>query len=285
MTFLSRITEVIFLLSRGIAAGFILLLISHSAFAVQRIVSLAPNLTEIVYAAGAGSQLIGVSSFSDYPPEALQLPQLSNYAGVDIERVLALKPSLILALRNENAANQLELLGQAGINIQFFKIETFTDIFNAILWVGKIAGTESIAKEQVAQISNQYQSLLHQNTHKRLLKVLYLISINPLLTLNKSNLVSQMIHNCGGINIYSNLQGAAPEVSWSSVLTTQPDVILVAHDVSKKNDLSQITQQWPQLKAVQEHHVFYVNADWTNRPGPRSIQGMKQICADLALSR
>lgn len=256
-----------------------LLLLSSALYADnQRFISLAPNITEIIYAAGAGSDLVGASDFSNFPPKARQLPRVASYTGIDLERILRLKPTRVFYWQAGNGQAQVNQLKQLGITTQAIKIQNFQDVIQAIQSVGQKAGTNEHANRKAAQLMAQYQRLKKQYQQKQPVSVFYQVSASPLLTISQDSYINHLIQKCGGRNIIHKTVGGAPEVNIPVLLQRQPQAIIIGKSSHDPTDYHQFWQQWHQLKAVRNKHVFTINADWINRPGPRLVRGMKRLC-------
>lgn len=251
---------------------------------VRRIISLAPNLTEIIFAAGAGKYLVGVSSFSDYPKAAKNIPVVATFNDLDMEKIVNLHPDLVVAWRDGNPLRQLNQLRKLGIPVYVESFSKITDIPKNILAISKLAGTEITARKSANKFMCELAQLKHHYAHKKPVKVFYELSMQPLMTLNERSLVGQVIHLCGGKNIFANVSALAPRVDVASVLASDPQLIFV----SKQAGDVQAIRSWnayQQLTAAQKHHIFAVDANTLERYGPRILQGAQQMCADIDVVR
>ncbi|OGT30293.1 MAG: hypothetical protein A3E87_00985 [Gammaproteobacteria bacterium RIFCSPHIGHO2_12_FULL_35_23] len=252
---------------------------------VHRIISLAPNVTELLFAAGVGAKVVGISAFSDYPPQALKLPIVATSGGLDMERIIALQPDLVVAWQGGNSPEELESLANFHIPVVNTRIQTIAQLIITIKYLGNLAGTSKEANQTANQLNNQYKTLLQQYSKQPVISVFYQISTTPLLTLNDNNLIDEIIRGCGGHNIFAHTLGQAPEVNITAVLANQPQVIIISESPASQVAAKQFWQQYPELQAVQVNNVFLVNPDFTDRAGPRMILGMQQICKDIAIAR
>ncbi len=245
----------------------------------QRIISLAPDLTELLFAAGAGDRIVGVMQGSDYPAAAKKIPRVANYQSVNIEAILALRADLIVVWTQGNLAEKLKRLG---IPIYRSQQEKLTDIPATLKRLGYLAGTEKIANRAAEDFLQRYTQLQKTYANKKPLTVFYQVWMQPLITVSKSSWINEVISLCGGRNIFADLKGAAPAVNLEAVITANPDVII---GTDTPRDWQKIWRTWKQLNAVLNNHIYSVNPDWVERAGPRILDGVASICRDLALAR
>lgn len=258
-----------------------LLLCSVSVFADksdQRFISLAPNITEMIYAAGAGSKLVAVSDYSNYPPKAQRLPRVASYTGIDVEKIIRLHPSRVFYWRGGNRMDQIEQLKQLGIKTQAIQVQNMHDVVHNINKIGHIAHTQHTAHKRAQQLRQHYQQLKHKYHQRSPVKVFYQVSASPLLTIGQSSYINHLIRQCGGRSVIRHTVGSAPEVNVATLLKRQPQALIIGKSPHDHTDYRQFWRNWPQLKAVKHQHIFLIKASWINRPGPRLIKGMKKLC-------
>ena len=257
----------------------------------QRIISLAPHTTELLFAAGAGQKIVAVSDYSNYPPSAQKLPSVGGSSALDLERIIALRPDLIVMWQSGNTLNQITTLKKLGI--PFFNSEprTFSTIASSLERLGKLAGTEATAsatahifRQQLKTLTETYQKT-YQTTyqHPPPVSVFYQVGAQPLMTLNGKHLVSAAIRLCGGRNIFSALPQLAATISLEAVLQANPEVILTGKN---KEDIEfSDWSRFPELTAVRQRNLFSIPGDLLLRPGPRIIQGTTLLCSYLETAR
>lgn len=251
----------------------------------QRIVSLAPYLTEILFAAGAGSQLVGTVNYSDYPKEALQVPHIGNYDNFDPESVLALKPDLIVAWQSGNPAVQVERLRNLGLVVYLGEPRDFEDVPRNLERLGKLAGTSRIAKQAAADFRQRYTRLQRRYAGRPIVSVLYEIWNQPLMTLNGQHLVSRMIELCGGQNVFGNLTSLATVIDVEAVLKANPEVIIAGGMNQHSPEWLDDWRRYPSLSAVKANNLFFIPPDLMERNGPRILEGAEQVCRNLERAR
>ena len=255
----------------------------------QRVISLAPHVTELLYAAGGGSKMVGAVSYSDYPPEAQQLPRVGDNKSLDLERIVALKPDLIVVWRHGNAQRQLDRLRDLHIPLFFSEPHRLDDIAVSLIKLGQLLGTASTADAAAAAYRRDLAALRAQYAKRPTVSVFYQVWEQPLMTLNGDHMVSDVIELCGGRNVFARLQPLVPTVSTEAVLAANPEAIVTAAPGATKPDtaLPQLGawRAWPRLAAVANNNLFAIDGDLINRPAPRIALGAKQLCEDLDLAR
>lgn len=249
----------------------------------RRIVSLAPHVTELLFAAGAGERLVGASHFSDYPAAASQVPSVGSYAALDLERVLALKPDLIVAWHSGNKATQLARLRSAGIPVFESQPADFGMIADSLERLSQLAGTDDSGRRAANDFRARWQALQQRYQGRRQVSVFYQIWSQPLMTLNGQHMVSAVLRLCGGNNIFGQLPQLAPTVSVESVIAADPQVILTPSDA--RDQPLERWRQYARMRAVSTGQLYTVNADWLNRAGPRVLLAAEEVCAKLDLAR
>ena len=257
----------------------------HSITLVQparRIISLAPHATELLYAAGAGALLVGVSDYSDYPPAAKKIPSVGGAAALDVERIVALKPDLIVVWHNGNSVSQIARL--RSLNIPLFESEPrdFPMIATSLERLAALAGTAPIGDAAARDFRARLQTLTDTYQQRTPVTVFYQIWGEPLMTLNGSHIVSAAIQLCGGVNVFEKLPQLAPVVSTEAVLQADPQVIAVG-----SGDAAALARwhRFKTLRAVRRHGLINLNADSLARPAPRILDGTEQLCRALDVAR
>jgi iron complex transport system substrate-binding protein len=248
----------------------------------QRIVSLAPHATELLYAAGAGSKVVGVSDYSDYPPQAKQIASVGGSAALDLERILALKPDLVVIWGSGNAPAQVEKLRKLGIPLFESEPREFADIPSSLERLATLTGTFSIGHAAASAFRARLQQITAQYKDRPPVKVFYQIWRSPLMTLNDDHLSAKAIRICGGENIFGKLPQLAPTVNTEAVLQADPEVIVTGGD---EHDALSFWRQFPHLLAVKQGNLFTLNTDTMTRGSPRILDGAEALCKQLEVAR
>lgn len=245
----------------------------------QRIISLGPHATELLYAVGAGSKLVGVIEYSNFPPEAQKLPTVGSATAIDIERIVASKPDLVVIWGSGNLAPQIDKLRKLGIPIYDCEPHDFESIATSFERLGKLTGNESLGNTLASDFRVRLAKLAADYRERAPVTVFYQIWREPLMTLNDTHMASAVIRLCGGRNIFGNLQPIAPTVSIESVLKADPQVILTGSGA--KDDPFSIWRRFPKMSAVAANHLISIESDLLTRPGPRILQGTEAVCKAL----
>jgi iron complex transport system substrate-binding protein len=249
----------------------------------RRILSLAPNLTEIAYAAGAGSSLVGTVEFSDYPAAAKALPRVGDAWRVDMERVLALRPDVVLAWPTGTPATTIGRLRQLGLEVVEVPTQSLAEVPAALRQVGRIAGTADVAEQAARDFEARVAQQRSRYSQRSPLSVFIEIDDEPIYTVNGRHVISEIVELCGGRNVFAALPQLAPSISAESVLAADPQVI-VSTDDTLADPLAQ-WRRWPRMRAVRAGTVYALPSDLVTRASPRLAQGVEVTCEALERAR
>jgi len=244
-----------------------------------RLVSLAPSLTEIAYAAGAGGALVGTVEYSDYPAAARALPRVGDGWQVDVERVLALRPDVVLAWSSGTPQTTIDRL--RGVGLRVVSVPTFrlTDVPAALRQLGALAGTAADAEDAARRFEDAIRLLRVRYSGARVLTVFVQIDDQPLYTVGGRHIISEVVELCGGRNVFETLSQVAPAIDVEAVLARDPQVILSTDDTVA--DPAAAWRRWPQLEAVRAGTVYSLPADLVARATPRLAAGAQRTCEVL----
>ncbi len=249
-----------------------------------RMISIAPHLTEIAFAAGAGKKLIAVSEYSDYPPEAQRLPRVGDGARVDIERILMVKPDLVLAWKSGNQAGDIARLERLGIAVWVSEASQLADIPRLLRDVARLAGTGTVGEGAASEFEGELHRLRNRRgteTRKyQSVRVFYEIWHQPLLSVNRRHMISDAIALCGGANVFAGVPALTPAVSLESVLAARPQLVLGG---GSANGAAEFQARWRgmPLAALRAIPAYYIAPDSIQRQSPRMIEGIRSICAQV----
>lgn len=259
----------------------------------QRIITVAPHLSEIVEAAGGAQRLVSVSAYSNYPASVKKLPITSDARSIDLERMKQLHPDLIIYWRSGTPETQIEsikktFVGKSSLSHPSVKVmsvepKKLIDIAQDIETVGKALGTEKIAHKNAELLRAEIQKLKdqYQNPQKRKVRVFYQVWAQPLMTLNQDHLIADIIQICGGEQLFAREKLLVPTVSKEAVVKANPEIIFTAVDSPEfKTDWS-MWSTIPLLAASQKKAFVDIDGDMISRPSPRIIQGAQKICREI----
>ena len=237
-----------------------------------RIVTLSPHLTELVYAAGAGARLIAVPKYSDYPDAAKSLPQIGDATRVDLERVLALRPDLILAWKSGNSAADIARLESLGLRVYVSDAGRLADVARVVRTIGRLAGTADAAEQQATEFERRIAALRARYAGAAQLRVFYQIWDRPLLTINGEHIISDVLALCGAVNVFAHAALLTPSVSLEALLAARPDVVLGGSSALAPGEFA---AQWASYRVhdLARLPVEYVPPDLIQRATPRIAQG------------
>ena len=250
-----------------------------------RIVSLAPHITENLFAAGIGHRVVGAVNYSDYPDEARGIPRVGGYDNFDIETILSLQPDLVVAWKEGNQFQQVESLMKLGLTVFVNEPNRLEDVAADIVRFGIVGGREdearAVAQEFIAGLSrlrNEYSGL-------EKVTVFYQVWPNPLITVTDRQIIGNIIRLCGGSNIFAGLDTPTPQVGKEAVLAENPDIIIASGMNEARPDWLDEWRQWSFLNAARYGNLFFINPDIIQRHTSRILLGSRQLCEILEQAR
>lgn len=250
-----------------------------------RIISLAPHITELLFAVGAGDRIVGTVSFSDYPPAAADIPRIGSYKQLDMESILALKPDLVVAWSSGNVQTQVERLARLGIPIYYNDPQDFEQLALALDRLGTLAGRASQGQEAAEDFRRDRRALEAQYGDRPRVTVFYQVWDRPLMTLNNQHLISRAIEICGGHNLFGELEALVPRLDREVVLAADPEAILGGGMGEDSPHWIEDWRRWPTLTATARDNLFFIPPSLLQRATPRILEGTRLICEALETAR
>lgn len=250
-----------------------------------RVIALAPHATELVYAAGGASRIIAAVDYSDYPEAAKQLPRVGSNRQIDMERLAALKPDLIVIWMHGSSERQIEQIRALGIPMFHSEPKKLDQIPDSVQRIGKLMGTEKVADSVAADLRKQLAALAARYAGRPPVRMFYQVWDKPLYTLHGGHITSDAMRLCGGVNIYANMKVTAPVVSFESVLGEDPEVIVSTGERSKEDGGVTVWRSYTSMTAVRRGNLFQLDGNLLNRAGPRLVEGAAILCEKLELAR
>ncbi len=255
----------------------------------ERVVTLAPSLAELVFAAGAGAALVGVSALSDYPPEARRIARVGDASRLDVERVLALRPDLVLVWQRGATSRELEQLEGAGIRLFQLEPRRLDDVARAIERLGALLGHEEEAGRRARTLREALERLRAEHAAAAPVAVFYQVWQQPLMTVNGRQIIDDILGVCGGRNVFARLTPLVPIVSTEAVVDADPEAILTASEQAigsawQRDPASPAFALWrrhPRMVAVRRGWLYTLDGDAISRQGPRIVEGAAAVCAAL----
>ncbi len=276
-------------LQDNIAAALAALFLSTGVYTSQvgatpfKVISLSPHTTELAYEAGLGESLIGVSAYSDYPIDAQKLEQVANFRGINIERIIYLKPDLILAWKGGNPDKELTKLEKFGFSIFYSNPKSLEEVANNIEALGKYSSSPLAAKARADALRQSIKALKKANQNKTKVSYFYQVASTPLMTHNGKHWPQPLFSICGGENIFAKSPIPYPQVNKEQVIVKKPQAFFFPDTAKFSYEIWQNFQE--HLPALQNQHVFSLTATWLNRPTSRSLKAIEQICNAFDLVR
>lgn len=251
----------------------------------QRVISMAPHATELLFAAGGGAKVVGVMNYSDYPEAARRLPLVGSNSQVDVERVLALKPDLVVVWHSGNTPRQIAQLESLGLPVFRSEPNRLELVATSLERFGALLGTGKAAQAAAADYRSKIRKLGQQYGRRPPVTVFYQVWDLPLYTLNDQQIASDIIRLCGGRNVFGHLKAVAPEVGLEAVIERDPEVILAGKRYDPANPGLALWKPYAGMKAVKRNNLFTVDGDLLSRPGPRTAEGAAALCEQFESAR
>lgn len=251
----------------------------------RRIITLSPNLTELLYSAGAGSRLVGTVQWSNFPKAALNIPRIGNTYNLDLERIVSLRPDLVIAWRSGNSPQAIDQLRRLGYPVFVSEPRSLAAIGTTLVRLGILSGTRAAADLAAAKYRARLLSLKATYSHRSKVSVFYQIWNQPMFTVNRDHVISDVIDLCGGRNVFARLNTLSPQIGVEAVLAEDPQVIVASGINAGRPAWLDEWRQWPSLKAVRHNLVFSIPPDFIQRDTVRILQGAAMMCHDLDKAR
>ena len=251
----------------------------------RRIVSLAPHVTEILFAAGAGEHVVGVVAYSDYPEAARALPQVGGYTQVDLEAIVGLRPDLVIGWRSGNRDAHLARLRAMGIPVYLNEPRSLDDVARSLEQFGRLAGSDAAARAAATAFRARHSALATRYAGQSPVRTFYQIWDRPLMTVNDEHLIADVIRLCGGSNVFGGLSQLAPTIGVEAVLAANPEAIVASGMGDARPEWLDQWARWPQLEATRRDNLFFIPPDLIQRHTPRILEGAARLCEQLETVR
>ena len=250
----------------------------------RRVVSLAPHITEDMFAIGAGDRLVGTVEFSNYPEAAKSVRRIGSYAQADLEAIAALKPDLVVAWQSGNAPAQVEKLRTLGIPVYVTQPDRIEDVAGILERLGELTGA-SAAKAAAAAFRERLASLRSRYGSRPKVRTFYQVWHEPLMTVGGRQIISDAIRLCGGENVFGQLENLAPTVNEEAVIAADPEAIVASGMDEARPEWLDRWRRWQSLTAVARGNLFFVPPDIIQRHTPRLLDGAEMLCRHLETAR
>jgi iron complex transport system substrate-binding protein len=252
-------------------------------FPPKRIVSLAPNITEILFSLGLDEEIVGVSIHCNFPEKAKSKTQVGSYISIDFERIVSLKPDLVIATAVGNTRDMVERLGGFGFPTYVIFPKNFNDILRSIGHLGQVVNREQGADGIIQGMKKRSERIVELTKDLHRPKVFIQIGDAPIVTVGKGSFADDLIRLAGGENIASREKEVYPRFGMEEILKRSPEVILIS-SMNPKGDYQKIFLEWSRWKtipAVKNNRIHLIDSDLIDRPSPRIIEGLEEIARIL----
>ncbi|MDW7748690.1 MAG: cobalamin-binding protein [Halomonas sp.] len=251
----------------------------------ERIVALSPGATELLFAAGAGERLVAAVDHSDYPPEAKALPSVGSHDRLDLERLVALQPDLVIGWVTGNPVEQVERLERLGVPVFRIEPRAFEAIATALERLARLAGSEAQGRLAAERFRQGLAELAARHADAPPVTVFYQVWDSPLMTVNDEHLIGEVVTLCGGVNVFGGLPRLVPRIDEEALLAADPEVILAGGRGEQNRSWLEDWQRFPELTAVARDNLFFVPPSLLQRPTPRLLEGSRLLCERLEVAR
>jgi len=247
----------------------------------QRVVSLAPSITESLFAIGPGQQIAGVTAYCNYPLEARSKPRVGGMTTPSIESVVALHPDLVLLSMEGNLRDDFSRITDLKIPVVVTNPRTLKDIYRSLMMLGQLTGKSDSASHFIAALQNREQTIVRKAGTVPVRTLLF-VSLQPLIAAGARTFIDELVQRAGGTNLASQTGLTYPTLSREAVIAYNPDVLFVMSDVVSTTDaITTLYPEWSRLTAVRTGRVHRIDADMISRPGPRAVDGLQLLSSFL----
>ena len=251
----------------------------------ERIISLAPNITELLFHIGAGEQLVGADEYSNYPEDAKSLVRVNNHAMANYELILSLKPDIVFAWHSGNGDLIINRLRELGLKVFTIEIATMDQLPVLFEKLGRLTGNHEKGSEAASNFALRLDTIRQKYSKKKSVRTFYQIWDDPIMTFNQDHLVSDVIKLCGGINVFNQSIPLVPRVNIESVIDTDPEVILSSGSEDRVFAWRKKWQRWGAISAVKNDHLYLVPPDLLQRQSSRILDGASYVCDFIGKAR
>ena len=247
----------------------------------RRIAALSPGATELVWAAGAGDQVVAVVSFSDYPEEARKVVSVGSHTRVDLERLMQLRPDLVIGWVTGNPPEQIEALKDLGLPVFSIEPRSFEDVSHTIERLATLAGTDDVGFAEAERFRKGIAAVERRYRDAEPVSVFYQVWDKPLMTVNDEHLIGKVITLCGGVNVFGELERLVPRISSEAVIGANPEAILAGGMGQENRHWLTRWEAFPSLDATAQNNLYFIPPSLIQRPTPRMLEGSRLFCEKL----
>jgi vitamin B12 transport system substrate-binding protein len=251
----------------------------------QRIVALAPHIVESLFAIGVGDRIVATVEYADFPEAANVIPRVGGYGGIQVEKILALAPDLIIAWQSGNKQQDIEKMKALGLNVVLSEPKNIADIASELRLYGELTGHQQQAEKVASQFIAKLNMIQRKYAEANPVTVFYQLWSKPMMTINNTTWIHQGLQLCGATNVFAEAKSAYPQISIEHVIDKKPQVIIIPDEKSDTPQPDIGWQKWPMIPAVKEQAFVSVNADLIHRFSARMLTGIEDMCFKLEAHR
>ncbi len=251
----------------------------------KRIISLAPHVTESLFAVGAGERIVGTVEYSNYPEDAKKITRVGGYSRLDLEAIVALKPDLVIVWESGNVKAHVEKLRALGLTLYLTQPNRIEDVMSTLERLSQLAGTQDVGRKTVADLNARLERLRQSYSRKPPVRTFYQIWKDPLSTVGGKQIISSVVTLCGGENVFGGLDALAPIVSVEAVIAANPEVIIASGMGEVRPEWLADWKRWSSITAVARGNLFFIHPDLIQRHTPRLLDGAARLCQQLETAR
>ncbi len=245
----------------------------------RRIVSVAPSVTEALFALGLGEKVVGVSTYCNYPPEAPKKEKVGGYITPSLEKMMALRPDLVIGTADGDLKSFVNKLASLGIPVYITNPRSISGVITSIRHIGEVTFSPLAAERLVESMKRKMEAVREKVHGRPRPRVFHVLAYDPLISSGKGTFVDDLIRAAGGVNIAENAKGKHPRYGMEDVIAQDPEVIILS-SMNSKDPLTEQRQwwhQWKEISAVRLDRIYVIDADLIHRPSPRVVDGMEEM--------
>jgi len=250
-----------------------------------RVVALAPHIVENLFAIGAGSNIVGTVDYADYPIEAKSIERIGGYHGISLEKLLALKPDLVIAWKSGNQSEDLEQIKRLGIEVHLSNPTTINALAKELTKLGQLTGYVEQSQQVAEAFTNKLTAIKRRYQNKQQLSGFYQLWAEPMMTVNNNTWINQLIEICQVSNVFAHNPTDYPQISIENVVIKKPQIIIIPDEHAEQPQAKINWQKWPEVPAVKHNQFIRVDADLLHRFTPRMLDGLADMCDKIDASR
>lgn len=254
---------------------------SYSKKPKQRIVALAPHIVEMLFDIGAGDKIVGTVEYADFPDAALDIPRVGSYHGMQIEKLLALNPDLVIVWKSGNSQSDIDKMKRLGLKVVFSNPKDIEDVATELRYFGELSGNQEQAETVALAYEKRLTKLRVENKAKQSIPVFYQLWSEPMMTINGTTWINQLVEVCQGENVFKSNPTPYPKISTENVIVAQPHLIILPDENSDKPQPIINWQKWPEIPAVKNNKFIHVDADLLHRFSTRMLSGIEDMCEKI----